>query len=466
MVDLTESYDLVVVGAGQAGPPIALHEARAGHSVALVERRALGGTCVNDGCTPTKTLRKSARVAHLARRASEFGVDTEGFTVDFAAVMGRVREVVGASRSGLTETITRQSGLTYIAGDAVFAGRDGEQILVEVAGRRVRAPRVVINTGTRAFIPPIPGLESVDYLDNTSVLQLQELPEHLLVLGGSYIGLELGQIFRRLGSDVTIIERAPLPAAREDVDVSGAIAELMRSEGIDLRLGVAATGVTNSHEVSVELDDGSSVGGSHLLVALGRVPNTDTLNLQSIGVETDARGWIATDNQLATSAPGVWAVGDVNRQGAFTHTSYHDHEILLDVWSGRGRTTDRLATYAMFTDPPLGHVGLYEADARRQVAEGRRISQAVLPMTAVSRAREESETSGLIKLLIDEDSERLVGATMLGVGADEIIQTVSLLIAANASWRTVRDTLPIHPTVTEFLPTILDRRQPLEVMLP
>ena len=460
-----ESYDTIVIGAGQAGPFLAAKLVSQGRKVALVESRDLGGTCVNRGCTPTKTLRKSARVAYMARRAAEFGVHLGPVEVDFAAAMNRMQQRVDEARAGLEGWLGNLSGPTIVKAHARLAGRNGDDFLVQAGDRLLSAPRVVLNTGTRPFVPPIPGLADNPHLDNEGLLALRELPRKLVVIGGGYISLEMGQIFRRLGSKVAIIEAGARLTAREDEDVSQAITEMLRAEGIDVFTGVGIKAVQPGQFEGgscVELADGRIIGGSHLLVATGRVPNTDDLGLDTVGLKPNMRGYIATNERLETDVPGIWALGDINQRGAFTHTSYHDHEILAENLAGGQRSADdRTTIYAMFTDPPLAHVGLYEADARRLVAQGRRISQAVHAMKDVSRAKEESETIGTIKLLIDEDSGLFLGATMLGIQADEIIQAISLVMASGGTWRAVRNALPAHPTVTEFLPTILDRRKPL-----
>lgn len=463
----TDEFDLIVIGAGQAGPALAARLVAAGRKVALIEARELGGTCVNRGCTPTKTLRKSARVAHLARRAAEFGVIVGEVTVDFAAAMTRMQQRVDQSRAGLESWLRGLDGLTLVRAHARLAGRSGKGFAVTAAGRRMSAPQVVLNTGTRPFVPPIPGLGGLPCLDNESLLALRERPAHLLVIGGSYIGLEMAQIFRRLGSGVSLIEAGPRLAAREDADVSEALAGILRDEGVALHLGSAIEAAgPDPQGLVLTLADGGTVRGSHVLAATGRTPNTDDLGLETVGLATDPRGHLATDGRLETGVPGIWALGDINGRGAFTHTSYHDSDVLAENLLAGPATAPRSAdartgTYAMFTDPPLGHVGLHEADARALVAHGRRISQAVVRMQDVSRAKEEGETDGLLKLLIDEDSGRLLGASMLGIHADEVVQVVGQVMAAAGTWRTVREALPIHPTVAEFLPTLIDRRQPL-----
>ena len=463
--DNMENFDTIVIGAGQAGPFLAAKLAAAGKRVALIEARDLGGTCVNRGCTPTKTLRKSARVAHMARRASEFGVEVGPVKVDFRAAMQRMQDRVEEARAGLSSWLGGLSGLRIIKAHGRLAGREGTDFVVRAEKHTLRAPQIILNTGTRSFIPPIPGLADQPYLDSEGLLALRELPRKLLIIGGGYISLEMAQIFRRLGSEVAIVETGPRLTGREDPDVSEAVAAMLQDEGIEVHLGVAIAAVASGDapgDIALRLADGRDVAGSHLLVATGRVPNTDDLGLDSVGLKGNMRGYITTNDRLETNVPGIWALGDINQRGAFTHTSYHDQDILAENLAGGQRSADaRTAIYAMFTDPPLAHVGLYEADALRLVGEGRRISQAVHAMKNVSRAKEESETVGVIKLLIDEDSGHFLGATMLGINADEIIQAIGLVMASGGTWRTVHEALPVHPTVTEFLPTIIGRRKPL-----
>lgn len=459
MDDTLMEVDAAIVGTGQAAPALAVALAQRGERVALMEGAQLGGSCVNVGCTPTKTLRKSACVAHLARRAAEFGVQVGKVEIDFAAAMERMQQRVDAARSGLQNWIAGEPNIRLLRAWGSFAGRGADGFDLLAGAQLVRAKRVYLNTGTRAAVPPIPGLKDVPYLDNVSLLALRQRPEHLIVIGGSYIGLEMGQIFRRLGSEVTVIEPGPRIASREDPDVSASIASFLSEEGIALATGQPVAGVERSgHGVVVKVG-GRVLTGSHLLVATGRLPNTERLNLAAVGVEMDERGFIVTNGRLETGVPGIWALGDINKRGAFTHTSYHDHEIALANHEGGARSADdRTMAYAMFTDPPLGRVGLSETEAR---ASGKRILMASFDMKDVSRAKEESETHGLIKLLVDADSERFLGASVLGINGDEIIQVISNFMAAGASWRAMKDALPIHPTVAEFLPTILGKLKPL-----
>ncbi|MES3001113.1 MAG: mercuric reductase [Pseudomonadota bacterium] len=458
--------DVALIGAGQASPALAVALAQRGKRVALIEAVQLGGTCVNSGCTPTKTLRKSARVAHMARRAAEFGVHVGEVTVDFAAAMERMQSSVDKARGGLEKWVAGQPKITLLRSWGSFTGRGADGFDLLAGEQPVRAKRVYLNTGTRAFIPPIPGIDQVPHLDNVSLLKLRERPKHLVVIGGSYIGLEMGQIFRRLGGEVTVIETGPRITSREDPEVSACIASFFAHEGITVLAGSPVARVERVGDgIAVQVGE-HRVEGSHLLVATGRLPNTERLNLESVGVEKDARGFVPTNGRLETNVPGIWALGDINKRGAFTHTSYHDHEIVLANYDiepgtrkGEGRSADdRNTVYAMFTDPPLGRVGMSEAEAR---ASGKRILMATFDMKDVSRAKEESETTGLVKLLVDADTGRFVGAAMLGINADEIIQAISYFMATGASWRVMKDALPVHPTVAEFLPTILGKLKPL-----
>ena len=458
-------FDVAVIGAGQAGPALAMTLAGRGDTVALIEGGLVGGCCVNHGCTPTKTLRKSARVAYLARRAGDFGIQVGKIEIDFAAAMGRMQQRVDASRAGLEESITGQDGLTLLRGWGAFVGRAGDRFELSLGDQTLRATRVFLNTGTRAFIPPLPGIDDVPHLDNVSLLQLRERPRHLIIIGGSYIGLEMGQIFRRLGSEVTVIEAGQRITGRENEAVSKALTEMLQAEGIRFHTGnkierVQGLGQKRSDAGIAVTVGGQRVEGSHLLVATGRSPNTERLNLAVVGVETDERGFIPTNGRLETNVPGIWAVGDINKRGAFTHTSYHDGQIVLANLSGGARSADvRVSTYAMYTDPPLGRVGLSEAQARES---GRVTLVANFRMSDVSRAKEESETAGLMQILVDQQSEEIVGASFLGFGCDEVIQVISNFMATGARYQVLRDALPIHPTVAEFLPFLLDRLEPLK----
>ncbi len=470
----TLTVDAALIGTGQAVPPLARALAARGEQVVVFEGETLGGSCVNVGCTPTKALRASARMAHMARRASDFGVQVGTVRVDFRAVMERAHAIVLASRGGLQRSFEKAEGLTFIHEHAWFDGREGEQFVVRSASTRVVAPRVYLNTGTRPLVPDIPGLDAVPSLTNESVLQLTECPAHLVIVGGSYIGLEYAQIFRRLGSEVTVVEAGPSIAAREDDDVIDRIATMLRDEGITILTGhaierVAAAATHHDADgvlVTARPNEGGApreLRGSHLLIATGRLPNSESLELESVGVKRDDRGFIPVDGGLQTNVPGVWALGDINRRGAFTHTSYQDHEIVLANYLGGARSVDdRVMTYAMYTDPPLGRVGIGEREAREQQENGRRFLVAHHEMQNVSRAKEESETVGALRVIVDADTRRFVGASVLGIRADEVVQVIGAMMAADAPYDVLKDALPIHPTVTEFFPTILGKLRPLE----
>ena len=466
--------DALIIGAGQAAPALAVALAGFGEKVILVESNQLGGTCVNVGCTPTKTLRKSARVAYMARRGAEFGVNTGPITIDFAKAMDRMQERVVASRGGLEGWLANTPNVTVLRGWGSLAGHteQGFQAIVDINGesQHITANGVYLNTGTRPFMPPILGLASNDprILNNEGLLQLRECPKHLFILGGSYIGLEFAQIFRRLGAEVTVIEPSSRIAMREDEIVTHAITEFLQEEGVQILTGSTLEKVESSAGgLTLHIKSGGVVQAleaSHLLVATGRLPNTERLNLASIGLPTDSRGYVDVNGQLETSVPGVWALGDINKRGAFTHTSYHDFEIVRDnlhlakQGAPLRSADDRTTAYAMFTDPPLGRVGFNRSAAK---AEGERTGRQFLiaehHMRFVSRAKEESETHGVIQFVVDAKTESFVGATVLGINGDEIIQVVSNYMATGASYKLMRNCLPVHPTVTEFFPTILDK---------
>lgn len=466
----TKTINVAVIGSGQAGPSLATAFASAGESVVLFEGDVLGGSCVNTGCTPTKTLRKSARVAHLMHRAAEFGVLVNDVSVDFPAVMTRVNSVVNASRTGLGNWIASTENLTLVREWARLDGRDDGRFVVRAGSATYLADRVYLNVGTHAVVPSIPGVETVGALVNDTVLALHALPPELIIVGGSYIGLELGQMFQRLGSRVTIIERSAHVISSEDADVSERLEQVLRDEGISIVVNARIRSITgrSGELVSVVIVDSQTgasrtVSGSHLLLATGRAPNTGQLGLETIGITVDAQGFVPVNGALQTNIEGVWAVGDVNRRGAFTHTSYQDHEIVLDNYRGGTRTADgRIPTFALFTDPPMGRVGISETEARRKMRAGKTFLMAVHEMQNVSRAKEESELAGVIKVLVDAATNRFAGATVLGFGGDEVVQAVSAQMAANAPYQVLRDFLPIHPTVTEFFPTILGKLKPLQ----
>ncbi len=471
--------DALIIGAGQAAPALAVALAGRGESVILVEGNQLGGTCVNVGCTPTKTLRKSARVAYMARRGAEFGVNTGVVTIDFSKAMERMQARVDVSRGGLEGWLASTPNVTVLRGWGSLAGHTdkGFQAIVDgVDGQQhITASRVYLNTGTRPFMPPIKGLDRFDprILNNEGLLQLRECPKHLFILGGSYIGLEFAQIFRRLGAEVTVIEPSSRIAMREDEIVTNAITDFLLEEGVQILTSTTLESVEGKGGdlqlyVQTKNGDGSvqanSHKASHLLVATGRLPNTERLNLASIGLPVDTRGYLDVNGQLETAVAGVWALGDINKRGAFTHTSYHDFEIVRDniTLAKQGASLrsadDRTTAYAMFTDPPLGRVGLNRTQAKAESERtGRQFLIAEHHMRFVSRAKEESETHGVIQFVVDAKTESFVGATVLGINGDEIIQVVSNYMATGASYKLMRNCLPVHPTVTEFFPTILDK---------
>jgi pyruvate/2-oxoglutarate dehydrogenase complex dihydrolipoamide dehydrogenase (E3) component len=455
-----ELFDAIVIGAGQAGPGIARHLVDGGGRVAVVEQDKVGGTCLNRGCRPTKAMRASARIAHLARTARAYGVATGDVAVDFSAVVARKDQLIDGWVESSTKSLEDTDGLSLVRGQARFTGSGADGHVIAVGDRTLAAPRVFLNVGTRATEPPIPGLGDVAWLDNDRILHLDALPEHLVIVGGSYIALELGQMFRRFGSAVTVLERGRHIAGREDDDIAAEITRLLDDEGVTIHTAVTVERVeATGGGVRVHTNGAGAIDGSHLLVAVGRTPNTDLLDLGAVGLAADDHGIIATDGTFRTAVAGIWAVGDINGRGAFTHTSYQDYEILVDSLAGGRRSGDgRIPTYAMFTDPPLGRVGMTEGEARQS---GRRVLMATFPMSEHTRAQLDGETAGMIKLLVDGDSDRFLGAATLGLAGDEIIQVVSALMHADAPCRVLAEMLPIHPTVAEFLPTILRRLEPL-----
>ncbi|WP_181701527.1 FAD-containing oxidoreductase [Chthonobacter albigriseus] len=457
---MTERFDAIVIGAGQAGPPLAGRLTDAGMTVALIERHLVGGTCVNAGCTPTKTMIASAKAAHVARRAGDFGVVLQGgVTVDMRAVKARKDAVSGTSRGNLETWIAGMAGCTLIRGHARFVGPK----TVDVDGTAITAERIFINVGGRAVVPDMPGLDRVPHLTSTSILDLDVLPGHLVVVGGSYVALEFAQMFRRFGSDVTILERGSRLIAREDEEISDAVKGFLEDEGIRVVLGAEPLSFEKrGAAVAVTAGAGSgarTIEGSHVLVAVGRRPNTDDLGLDAAGIRSDSRGFITVDDRLETNVPGVFALGDCNGRGAFTHTSYNDFEIvaanLLD--GGNRKVSDRIPAYALYTDPPLGRVGMTETEARRA---GRRILVGSRPMTRVSRAVEKGETDGLMKVVVDAETRMILGGAILGVGGDEAIHGVLDVMNAKVPYTTLQQAVPIHPTVSELIPTILGELKP------
>jgi pyruvate/2-oxoglutarate dehydrogenase complex dihydrolipoamide dehydrogenase (E3) component len=459
---MTQIFDAIIVGAGQAGPSLAGRLTAAGMKTALVERKLFGGTCVNTGCMPTKTLVASAYAAHLARRGADYGIAVAGpVGVDMRRVKARADTVSTNARRSVETWLRGMDGLTVIEGHARFEGPD----TIRVGDALLKAPRIFLNVGGRASIPDMPGVGTVDYLTNTSILQLDSVPRHLVVVGGSYIGLEFAQMYRRFGADVTVVEKGPRLIGREDEDVSEAIRDILTEEGIVVRTNATCIGFKpHANGVAVDVDCTSGepvVVGSHVLLAVGRRPNTDDLGLDTAGVTRDAKGYIAVDETLATNVPGIWALGDCNGRGAFTHTAYNDYEIvaanLLDGASRR--VSERLLGYALYIDPPLGRVGMTETEARRT---DRRLLVSKRPMTQVGRAIEKDETKGFIKIVADADTKRILGAAILGTGGDEAIHGILDTIYAGTDYPTLQWAVPIHPTVSELIPTVLGDLRPLE----
>lgn len=418
-----DHFDTIVIGGGQAGPNMAFILDGRGERVALLQEGPFGGTCINDGCRPTKALRASARAAHMARTSGPLGVHVDGVRVDVAEAVGRKDTLIGQWRDGQADFYLTSDSISAVQARGRLVGATDGEYRVEVDGRVITAPRIIINTGARSVPPPIPGLDGVVWYDHHSILDLDEAPEHLVVVGGSYIGLELGQIFARFGAEVTILEHGAHVISREDADVSDAVARMLRDEGIDVRTSVGIDSVeAGGRGVLVHLAGGETLDASHVLIAAGRLPNSEDLGLDTVGVETDDHGYIVTDEHFLTTAPGIYALGDVNGRGAFTHTSYQDSEILADHLAGGDRSVaGRATTYALFTDPPLGRVGLTERQAR---AAGLEVSVATVPMASVTRAVLEGETDGLVRLVVDERADRIVGAAFFGMNGDDIIQAI------------------------------------------
>ncbi len=454
-------YDAIVIGAGQAGPPLAERLGQAGQRVAVIERHRMGGTCVNVGCIPTKTLVGSARVAYYAREASRFGVTVPGeVSVDMALVKARKDEVAGASEQGVTSWLEGMEGVDVIRGHARFVDR----LTVEVNGSRYSAKQFFLDVGARARIPDWLEVADVPYLTNSTMVDLDYLPRHLVVMGGSYIGLEFAQMYRRFGSEVTVVEMMPQILMREDEDVSDAVREILAGEGVKFRLAAECLSVRRINDgiaVRVSCDEGpEEVEGSDLLVAVGRVPNTDDLGLEHTGIDLDERGLIPVDDELRTQVDGIWALGEVNGRGAFTHTTYNDFEIvaanLLD--GDNRRVSDRFTCYGLFIDPPLGRVGLTEREVR---ASGRSALIGTRPMSRVGRAREFGDTRGFMKVLVDAETKEILGAAILGMNGDEAVHSLLDVMYARKPYTIISRSVPIHPTVSELIPTLLQGLHPL-----
>jgi pyruvate/2-oxoglutarate dehydrogenase complex dihydrolipoamide dehydrogenase (E3) component len=458
---MVTTYDAIVIGTGQAGPALAVRLAGTGMKVAIIERKRFGGTCVNNGCIPTKTLVASARAAHIARRATEYGVMIDGsITVDMKKVKERKDAVVRRSNEGVEKWLKSTENLTVYEGHARFA--DAHQI--RVGDELLEAGKFFINVGGRASTPSLPGLDQVSYFNNSTMMEVDFLPERLIVIGGSYVGLEFAQMVRRFGSEVTIVEMGARLVRREDEDISEAIRIILENEGINIRLSAECISLEKrGDKVAVNVDCSSgdkTVIGSHALLAVGRVPNTDDLGLENAGVAVDQRGYIQVDDQLQTNVPGIYALGDCNGRGAFTHTSYNDYEIvvanLLD--NDPRRVSDRITAYALYIDPPLGRAGMTEAEVRKS---GRKALLAKRPMTRVARAVEKGETEGFMKVLVDAETKEILGASLLGIECDEVIHSILDVMYAKAPYTVIQRAMHIHPTVSELIPTMLGELKPL-----
>jgi pyruvate/2-oxoglutarate dehydrogenase complex dihydrolipoamide dehydrogenase (E3) component len=455
-------YDAIVIGTGQAGPSLAARLAKAGRRTAVLERGRFGGTCVNTGCIPTKTLVASARAIHLARRGAEFGFTIDGdLRVDMARVKTRKDAIVRQSNEGIERWMKNTPNLTVYQGHGRFTGPH----TVTIDGTELQADHIFINVGARAVVPDIPGVRDVPFLTNTEILELDAVPEHLAVVGGSYVGLEFAQMFRRFGSRVTVIEQGDRLIAREDEDVSATLQQILESEGVAIRLNATCIGLRPTAQgaaVVVDCTHGApEIDGTHVLLAVGRRPNTEDLGLETAGVAHDARGFITVDDQCQTTVPGVWALGECNGHGAFTHTAYHDYEIVASQLFDEDarRISDRIPCYALYTDPPVGRVGLTTREAR---ASGKRVLVGYRPMTKVSRAREMSETAGFMRALVDADTRQILGAVVFGAGGDEIVHSILDVMYVRAPYTTISRAVHIHPTISELIPTMLQELTPLE----
>lgn len=444
---MAKAYDAIIIGAGQSGPFLAVRLANAGKSVALIEREHIGGTCVNNGCIPTKTMVASARAAHVARDGARFGVITGPVSVDYSVVKARKDAEVASSIKGLVDWLDATKGITTIRGEGKFTGPHE----IEVNGEALTAPQIFLNTGGRPVVPDWVG--DVPYLTNVSMMDLAVLPRHLIVVGGSYIGLEFAQMFRRFGSEVTVVEYGDRLISREDPDVSEAVKDILEKEGITCHFGARDFAAKRDGADVVLSFSGKSVRGSHMLIATGRRPNTDALNLGAAGVAVDKRGYVSVNDKLETNVPGVFAMGDINGRGAFTHTSYNDFEIVAaNLLDGDDRKlSDRIPAYNLYIDPPLGHVGMSESEVK---AAGIKALKGVFPMSRVGRAKEKGETQGFMKVLVDAGSKQILGASFLGIEADEVVQSLLAVMMLKAPYTVITRTMYVHPTVMELVPSV------------
>jgi pyruvate/2-oxoglutarate dehydrogenase complex dihydrolipoamide dehydrogenase (E3) component len=455
----TKHFDAIIIGTGQAGPSLAARFAGAGQTVAIIERHKFGGTCVNTGCIPTKTLVASAYAIHVARRGAEYGFAIGDMRVDMKRIKARKDAASARSNKGVEKWLRGTANCKVIRGHARFQSSNTVMVNDEV----LQADRIYINVGGRAAIPDMPGIRDVPFLTNSSMMDIDFLPEHFIIVGGSYIGLEFAQIYRRFGSEVTILEMGPRLIGREDEDVSQAVREILEAEGISIRLNAKCISLAKrGGGVVVGTDcseDPQEVAGTHVLLAAGRVPNTSDLGLELAGVATDHSGYIIVDDQLQTNVPGIWALGDCNGRGGFTHTSYNDYEIVADnlFHAAHRRVSDRIPAYALYIDPPLGRCGMTETEIRKS---GRRALAVKYPMSQVSRAYEKGETQGFIKICADAESKQFLGAAILGIGGDEVIHVLLDMMYAKAPYTVIQRAMHIHPTVAEYLPTVLAKLAP------
>uniref|UniRef100_E1T3F9 FAD-dependent pyridine nucleotide-disulfide oxidoreductase n=1 Tax=Burkholderia sp. (strain CCGE1003) TaxID=640512 RepID=E1T3F9_BURSG len=466
---MAQHFDAVVIGTGQGGAPLAVRLGQSGRRTAVIERAAFGGTCVNVGCTPTKAYVASARAAHVARHAARLGVLVSGsVNVDLAAVKARKDKIIGQSRDGVEQWLRGTENVTVFNGHARFTGPRALAISAPDGTllHELSADEIFLNTGTRAVVPPLQGIERIRYYTNSSLLELSELPDRLVIVGGSYIALEFAQVFRRFGSEVTVLVRGDRVLTREDPDLAESVQKVLAREGVEFRFGVQPSRVEphphREHEVCIGFEQNvPALEASHLLFATGREPNTDDLGLAAAGIETDRHGTIPVDSQLRTNVPGVWAIGDINGRGAFTHTSYDDYQIVAaNLLDGGARSVDaRIMAYAVFVDPPLARVGLSEQDVRKS---GREALIATMPMSRVGRARERGETDGFMKVLADARSKQILGAAIHGIEGDEAIHTFIDIMTAGAPYPTLQYAMHIHPTISELIPTLLDGLRPLK----
>ena len=458
---MSRKFDAIVIGAGQAGPPLAERLTQEGLHTAIIERNLFGGTCVNVGCIPTKTLVGSARVAHLARRAADFGVSTGRVEVDMQRVKARMNEVRGASNKGVSGWLAGMENLEIIQGHARFTGPR----TLSVNGDTLEADKIFIDVGARARVPDMPGLDQIDYLTNSTMLEVDFVPEHLIVIGGSYIGLEFAQIYRRFGAEVTVVEMLDRLIPRDDADTSETVQEILAGEGVRFELGAECVALENvDGRIAVTMsceDEPRKILGSHLLLAVGRVPNTDDLGLDAAGINTDQRGLIPVDDELRTNVAGVWALGEVNGRGAFTHTTYNDFEIVAANLFGehKRKVTDRVDCYGLLTDPPLGRAGMTQRDA---IAAGHRVLVGKRMMSRVGRAKEFGETQGFMKVIVDADTNKILGAAFLGLSGDEAVHGIIDVMNADLPYTAIQRSVHIHPTVSELIPTVFGELQPVK----